>query len=610
MRGRAGMLRIVVALLVIVATRAPASEPAHRRFLVLYSAHAALAANVEATAGIVAAFDRAFGANYELYMEYRDDQRFPGPEEDRAFSETMARKYGGQRFDAILTAGGWALDYVAREQGSLGIEAPVVYGGVPEAEVARRSLPAGMHGVVTHYSVAATLALARRLQPTARRAVLMFGSGSVDRSWEALARRQLAGVGGIEIDYVTGLGLEGFREVAAGLDPDTILIPLTISEDADGQRFTPVNAAELIATQAAAPSYTVYDTFIGRGVVGGETQLFGDIGTAMAEEAVLLAKGEPVAERAEVATRTLIDWRAFTRFGLDRRLLPPDAELRFYDPGMWERSRAWILLAAAVILAQSGTIAALAIQERRRRAAQHELAIRRAELAHVSRVAQLGELSGALAHELNQPLTSILANAEAGGELIGRDPLDRDEIAAILADIAEDDRRAAAIIADLRRMMVKGEPELRVVDLNATVETAIRLTRSELLVRGVQVETRLGRGEMPVRANRSQLKQVLLNLMLNAAEAMAGQPEGRRRITVTTRVRADDWRELTLSDLGPGLPAEIAANPFRPFATTKATGLGLGLSICRTIVQGHRGTLQFDTTVAEGTRAVLALPPP
>jgi C4-dicarboxylate-specific signal transduction histidine kinase len=228
----------------------------------------------------------------------------------------------------------------------------------------------------------------------------------------------------------------------------------------------------------------------------------------------------------------------------------------------------------------------------------------------MSRIVQLGELSGAVAHELNQPLTSILANAEAGAQLIARDPVDLEEIAAILADIAEDDRRAAGIIVELRRLMARGEAEFEDLDLNDVALATMRLLQSELLVREVAIETDLFRGALPVRGSRAQLKQVLQNLMLNAADAMADQAPGTRRMTVTTALRADGWRELAVRDHGPGLAAEIARDPFRPFATTKATGLGLGLSICRTIVQAHGGHLGFDETVGRGARAVLALPSP
>jgi C4-dicarboxylate-specific signal transduction histidine kinase len=138
----------------------------------------------------------------------------------------------------------------------------------------------------------------------------------------------------------------------------------------------------------------------------------------------------------------------------------------------------------------------------------------------------------------------------------------------------------------------------------------VLLARSEFVVRQVVVEPRLAPGGLVVRGSVPQLKQVILNLLLNAADAMADQPPGSRRIRVATRTRDDGWRELQVQDAGPGLAPAVADDPFRPFATTKPGGLGLGLSICRTIVEAHGGTLGFDGDAREGATVILALPPP
>jgi C4-dicarboxylate-specific signal transduction histidine kinase len=158
--------------------------------------------------------------------------------------------------------------------------------------------------------------------------------------------------------------------------------------------------------------------------------------------------------------------------------------------------------------------------------------------------------------------------------------------------------------------MAHGETNFAEIELNDVVAATIRLVQSELLVRKVAVEAALARHDLPVRGNRAQIQQVILNLLLNAADAMAEQAAGTRRVTLATRLREDGWRELAVRDHGPGLAPEITADPFRPFATTKATGLGLGLSICRSIVDSHGGTLDFDRSVPVGARVILALPPP
>ena len=322
-----------------------------------------------------------------------------------------------------------------------------------------------------------------------------------------------------------GLPLDEMKARAQALDRDTILSLLSIIRDADGQRLVGRTIAGDIADASGAPAYGIFSTYVGAGVVGGQVEPFRAIGEAMGNLALQVMKDPAAApHRVTIPARPVVDWRQIRRWGIDPDLLPPDTLRLYYEPTAWERYRAQILVASAVILLQSATIVALIIQSRRRRRAQADLAEERLELAHLARRTQLGELSGAVAHELNQPLTAILANAEAGAKLLAQDPPDLVEVGAILDDIAADDRRAADIIAQLRRLMIKGDAELVDLDLNQVVANTVGLARSELVARQTTVDVQTGDAELPVRGNLSQLQQIVLNLTLNAAEAMSELP--------------------------------------------------------------------------------------
>lgn len=221
-RRRAVLLLALLAL--ALGMRAEAEEQPRRRLLLIYAAHTTLTANVEATAGVTAVLDAALKADYEVYAEHRDDRAFPAPRPRAPSSRDMDRKYRGQRFDAILAFGHAALTYLLAHQDELAPGVPVVFGGIGEAVLAGMRLPPNVHGIVSRYSVPGSLALARRLQPWTRRAVIFSGSGGFDRSWEERARRELADVQGIAIDYVSDRTLDGFQQIAAGLDAGTILI--------------------------------------------------------------------------------------------------------------------------------------------------------------------------------------------------------------------------------------------------------------------------------------------------------------------------------------------------------------------------------------------------
>jgi two-component system sensor kinase FixL len=243
-----------------------------------------------------------------------------------------------------------------------------------------------------------------------------------------------------------------------------------------------------------------------------------------------------------------------------------------------------------------------------RREAEKELHERRGEFAHLSRVTMLGELSGSLAHELNQPLTAILSNAQAAEHYLAQETPDLSQLREILADIVAEDERAGQVIRRLRLLLKKGEIQLQPVDANATVAEVLKLARSDLTNRGVTVETELAPGLPPVHGDSVQLQQVLLNLVMNACDAVAGNDSKGRLLTVRTLLAGETGVRIEVSDVGRGLPAGGAEKAFERYFTTKPHGLGLGLSVCRTIITAHGGTLGAENNIERGATFHCILP--
>jgi PAS domain S-box-containing protein len=231
----------------------------------------------------------------------------------------------------------------------------------------------------------------------------------------------------------------------------------------------------------------------------------------------------------------------------------------------------------------------------------------RDELAHLSRVAMLGELSGSLAHELNQPLTAILSNAQAAQRFLAQSPPRYDRLPEILADIVKSDHRAGAVIQRLRSLLKKEESQHHPLDINELVEESLRLMRSDLLSRQVVVGTDLATTLPAVDGDRNQLQQVLLNLVINGCDAMDGK-EVDRGLLVRTRSTVDGNVEVCVVDRGAGIPVANLERIFEPFVTTKAQGLGLGLAICRSIVEAHGGRLWAANNVHCGAMLHCELP--
>jgi C4-dicarboxylate-specific signal transduction histidine kinase len=219
----------------------------------------------------------------------------------------------------------------------------------------------------------------------------------------------------------------------------------------------------------------------------------------------------------------------------------------------------------------------------------------------------LGELSGALAHELNQPLTAILSNAQAAQQFLRRDGADLDEVQEILKDIVDEDKRASEVIRRLRVLLTKGHVQLQPLDLNELVQDVLKIMRADLLYNGVSVNTELA-PELPVvNGDRVQLQQVLLNLMINGCDAMADTPKHERNLVVRTELVAGEGVRVSVADQGCGIPPNVRERVFEPFITTKKQGMGLGLAVCRTIIAAHGGKLWVENNPGRGATFTFSL---
>ena len=232
----------------------------------------------------------------------------------------------------------------------------------------------------------------------------------------------------------------------------------------------------------------------------------------------------------------------------------------------------------------------------------------RSALRHITRVSLLGQLSASIAHQLNQPLASILGNAEAARLMLDRHPLDLAELRLICDDIAASDQRAADVIRQLGALFKRNELERVALDLNVLVRDSLELIRGDLLTRGVSVRTHLLSGVPVVAGDRVQLQQLILNLMTNAADAMQGNPEDRRQMIVSTVLR-DSMVQLCVADSGHGIAASDMQSIFEPFWTSKVNGMGMGLAICHSVAVAHHGSLTVATAAQGGAVFCLQLPP-
>jgi len=260
--------------------------------------------------------------------------------------------------------------------------------------------------------------------------------------------------------------------------------------------------------------------------------------------------------------------------------------------------------AAGKLISVQGVLRDVTEQQRQR----EEIESLHRELAHAGRVSVLGTLSSSLTHELGQPLAAILLNAETGEMLLDRPNPDLEELRHILADISRDDRRAAEVISGLRKFLKSRDLDFTSLSVQSLVEDVAVLLRSDAIVRNVKLDCSTDPDLPPLRGDKVHLSQVLINVLMNAMDAVATQPADRRHVSLRATSDGNGSIDLTVRDSGPGIDASVKARIFEPFFTTKPSGMGMGLSVSLTIVHAHGGELWAENASEGGAIFRVRLP--
>jgi signal transduction histidine kinase/ABC-type uncharacterized transport system substrate-binding protein len=541
----------------------------------------------------------AVPVSVDFFAEGLDALRLPGPDHEAEFVALLLKRYEQIPPDLIVVHGPME-EFVARRRAALWPDVPLMATSGIASPSSTSLYPAGIPGTTVSEDAAGTVELALRLQPDARRVVVVGGSSTYNRQELKQTSEQLERFRDrLDIQYVVDVPPAEIERRLAALPRDSIVFVLPILRDVSGA-FTPPQ--ELAARQAAAanaPVYAYYDVAVGLGLLGGSMANWNGQGPMIGKMARELLMGETRVEslRMHAPTPSLcsVDWRQMKRWALPLDRLPEDCQVHFREVGAWEQYRREIIAIALALLFQSALIAALFLQRHRRQVAELELQHQRSQLAHAARLATVGELSASIAHEINQPLAAILTNAEAGDTLIKSGAASMVDMQEILNAIRDDDIRAGEVIQRLRKFLRNEPGEMRQLNANEIVESILRLTSSLARRNGVSVHTALDPAIPLIKGDFVQMQQVLLNLIVNAVDAVGESPPERRRVTINTTERPQGSVEISVADSGPGISAEKLPRIFDQFFTTKRDGMGLGLSISRSIVQSHRGRIWAES---------------
>jgi signal transduction histidine kinase len=601
-----------IALLGIATLGAPASAATKiKHVLIIYANDRLLPATVEGDIGIregVAESD----PTALLSDEFLDIPIFDAQAYHNALMSFLRAKYSQRVPSVIVAAGEEAIDFLLRNRSELFPLTPIVHVGVAKSFLQQElPLPPDVIGVPVDYEFRANIEQALQWRPQARRLVVVTGASSSDH----LSETELRGVASrfqdrVTVEFLTGQPTSSVLRRLGQLDDDAIVFTPGYFEDGEGRGFTPRESVRLMASAATAPVFGPFSTFIGTGVVGGRMPNYRAMGRQAGIAVGRLLKGEiaPSLHLPEVMAGTVnVDWRQLARWGISEKSLPSDAIVQFREPSVWDTHPQEVMLTAAVFVLLTALIAVLLIERRLRHRADSIEAKLRADLTRAMRLALAGELTGSIAHEINQPLGAILSNI-AAAELMLRSGLDRrDDLRAILADIRQDNLRASEVIRRLRALFTKQQLERTSFRIDEAVGDAAIFLRGEAQRRRIALYFRPPLSNASIVGDRIAIAQMLMNLVLNAMDAVADLPEDQRSIVVSAEMGADAVR-IRVRDRGRGIDPTQLPKLFDSFFTTKRGGMGMGLSIVRTIVDVHNGKVWAENDKEGGAAFYVELP--
>jgi signal transduction histidine kinase len=582
-----------------------------RNVLVLYSNNRMVLGNIEVDRGLTQAMGSNPDRQVRVFSESLDWPYFRGEANDLIAAAYLRQKYLSLQPDVIVAVSEGAFEFVLRKRAALFPQAPVVHVHIyRHALLSRAALPPDVVGVPVEYDSLGTIRQALRWSPAATKLVIVTGASDRDRAWESRLREEVpAAVGKVSVEFLAGQTSASVAKRLKGLGPSAVVFTPGFYEDEENELTTPRQSVAMMAAASTAPVYGPLNTFIGTGAVGGRTPSFEEMGRAAAllvEQ--LLAGADPSSLQvpALMPTALRVDWRQVQRWGIDERAIPADAVISFREPEFWETNRRAVILAFSVILLQAALIAALLLEHRRRRRAELAVNRQRIELWHASRLAVAGELTASIAHEINQPLGAILTNADAGELLLQRGGDSREHLRRIIGDIRRDDLRASDVIRRLRALLAKHDAERIPFDANDALADVVNLLGSEAARRAVTLDFHAGTAPARVVGDRVQFRQVIINLVLNAIESAADVADERRKVVMSVEDRAQRVR-IIVRDGGHGIAPEHMPHLFESFFSTKQAGMGLGLSIARTIVESHGGRIWAEPGCGTGPGATFTV---
>ncbi len=576
----------------------PKREP--KRVLLL---HPSSGANLLYATNIHTELDRQSPQPLEVYdasfVTGRPDDEFAA---DR-YGDYLRALFPDHKVDLAVAVGGASVRLFHRHRLQLFPTTPML------AIAEERRLPfsnpsANETTIATSIDFAGVVESILRVLPQTTNVAVVIGNSSIEQYWlEQMRVAFQAFASRVSFTWLNDLSVEGILNRAAILPPRSAIFFVLMLADSTGAAHEENNVFSMIHAVANAPMFSYYDAYFGNGIVGGPLISVQNKSQKAASVALRILGGEAPGEITipPVGFSTpKFDWRQLQRWGISEARLPLGSEIYFRSPTMWEQYRVQILLFCAAILIQAALIGWLIFEHRQRHVAEVLARYTMSELTQMNRIATAGELSASIAHEVNQPLTGIATRAAAALRWLAREVPDVEKARAALTQIVSASHRASDIITSIRAMFRKDMNERHPIDINTVILSVLSIVRIELQKSGVDLQMELTRRLAIVEGDEVQLQQVILNLVMNAIESM--QSAQYRVLRIQSNLDKPEMVHVSIEDTGAGIDASNVDHIFKPLFTTKARGMGMGLSICHSIIESHDGRIWVTPGANGGAR--------
>ncbi|QDP26193.2 ATP-binding protein [Bradyrhizobium cosmicum] len=600
---------LAIALLQVTVRQSQAADPAAKRVLMLHSFGPQFKPWSDYARTIRAEIIRQVKSSIDFTDFSLTSARSDNAEPEIPLVQYLRALYLREPLDLIIAVGAPAASFIQRHRSELFQTTPMIFTAVDRRRVDFSQLSENDTVVAVDHDFAAILKTILQVLPDTKALAIVNGVSPNEVFWHAEIQRQLAPFANrVVLKWYDELPFADILKDAAKLPPHSAILWHLMNVDAASVSHEENEALNALASVASAPIFSYDGSFFEGALVGGPMFSVLESSAITASVANRILSGE---RAGDIKTRPIefaaakFDWRQMQRWGISENNLPAGSTVYFREPTVWERYAWQIASVVAILVIQAGFIIILLREHRRRQLVEVQYRQRTAELVHVNRIATAGELTASIAHEINQPLGAILTNAETAQVILKSPSPDMAELNEIVGDILRDDRRASEVIRRMKSLLKKAPFELKSLDFNdlvgETVELVLGVGRKVELVSVITPEALLILGD------RIQLQQVILNLVTNGIDAMKEIPTENRIISIRT-ARVEKFAELSVSDRGPGIPEDKLKEVFDPFYSSKADGMGMGLSIARTIIEAHNGQIRAENRDHGGASFRIRLP--